>query len=158
MSHVTSSNCASYLVLLCRRRWHVAFVTACRRWRRRWNSLITTCRRRVKHCWHIRNILCLLTLAICRIWCRYERRHICNTGRGLLSLLFLLPAAAVICHHLFMGKDERGRQAYITHRFRLYLIIGGSLTPLCCYGPVLVNPGPPCRRPPLYKSLLRRPW
>src|SRR5579864_6307669 len=112
MSHVTRSNCAclNYLVLLCRSRWHVAFVAGCRRLRRRWNSLITTCRGRVKHCWHIRNVLCLLTLVICRIWCRYERWHICNTGRGLLSFLFLLPAAAVICHHLFMGKDERGCQ------------------------------------------------
>src|SRR5215469_17567124 len=117
MGHVTSINCAclGYLVLLCRSGWCIAFVTAYRRW----NSLITTCQGRVKRRRYIHNILHLFTLANCRIWCRDERWHICDIGRGSLLFLFLLPTAAVICHHLFRGKDERGCQAYIIHCFRL---------------------------------------
>src|SRR6266699_14814 len=69
----------------------------------------------------------------CRGRCRYERRHICNTGRGLLLFHFLLPAATVICHHLFRGKDQRGCLAHIIHRLRLYMIISGCLAGLRRY-------------------------
>src|SRR5215469_2866149 len=127
MSHVTYIDCAcsSYLLLLGRGRWHVAFFTGCRGW---WNRISVTCRRRVQYRWHICNILCPFSLAICRSRCRYERRHICNIGLGLLLFRFLLPAATVICHHLFGSKDQRGCLAHIIHCLPLCMIISGCLS------------------------------